>query len=123
MKLIARIIIITSLSYLLSFYLPWWIVVVVSFLTGFLLYGGGFNVFLSGFLSGGILWMAYAWILDYQTDSFLSNKIASLFELNDPVYLIIASGVIGGFGAGLGASTGSSLRNIFIKKKSKSYYN
>lgn len=123
MKLIARIIIITSISYLLSFYMPWWIIVVISFLTGFLLEGNGFNVFLSGFLSGGILWMSYAWILDYQTNSLLTTKVASLFELSDHVYLIILSGLIGGMGAGLGASTGSSFRNIFIKKKSKSFYN
>jgi len=122
MKLIARIIIILAASYLLSFYAPWWILMIISFLVGFSIYGGGFTVFLSGFLGGGLLWLSYSWYLDYQTQSILSEKIVNLFPFDDKLYLIILSGLIGGLASGFAAITGNSLRLIFVKKKSKSFY-
>lgn len=109
-------------TFVLSFYLPWWIIVIVSFLAGFLLYGSGFSVFLSGFLGGGILWLGYAWVLDVKTNAILSEKIVKLFPFSDPFYLIILSGFIGAMMSGLGGLTGNSFRWIFMKKKSKSFY-
>lgn len=123
MKLIVRLILIIIITYLLSLYLPWWSLVLVAFIIGFFIPGGSFNVFLSGFLGAGLLWMIYAWYLDYQTQSFLSDKVVQLFSFDDPILLIIATGLIGGICGGFGAITGNSLRQLFIRKKPKSFYN
>ena len=123
MKLIFRIILIGVLSYFLSLYAPWWVIIMISFLIGFTMYGNSFNVFISGFLGGGILWIGYAWFLDITTNSILSEKIVKLFPIDDPFLLIIAAGLIGGFSAGFGALSGNSFRLMFTKKKKKGFYN
>ena len=122
MKLIARIILIILFTYLLSFVLQWWIIIAISFIVGFALYGNGFNVFISGFLGGGLLWLSYAWYLDIKTSAILSEKIVELFPFNDNIFLIIGAGVVGGLCTGLGALTGNSFRLMFVKRKTKSFY-
>lgn len=122
MKLFARIVLILVLTYLLSHYFQWWTIIAISFIVGFVIYGNGFNVFISGFLGGGLLWLSYAWHLDLQTSSILSNKIVELFPFDDNTFLVIGAGLIGAFSGGLGAVTGNSFRQLFIRKKTKSFY-
>ena len=122
MKLIARIILIIAVSYLLSMYLPWWILIVISFLVGFAIPGNGINQFIAGFLGGGLLWMTFAWMNDIQTESILSEKIIKLFPFDDPIFLLILAGLIGALAGALGAMSGNSFRQLFMKKKQKSFY-
>jgi len=103
--------------------MPWWILILISFVVGFIIYGNGFNVFVSGFLSGTALWLTYAWFLDFMTESILSAKLVLLFPVDESFMLIVVSGIIGGLAAGLGATTGNSLRLLFVKKKKKGFYN
>ncbi|MFY0608509.1 MAG: hypothetical protein JXR10_17460 [Cyclobacteriaceae bacterium] len=123
MKLLIRIILIISLTYFASMYSPWWIIIIISGLVSFGIYGSGFNVFISGFLGGGILWLTTAWFLDFSTNGILSDRIIQLFPLEDPFMLILITGLIGGLAAGLGAITGNSFRLLFVKKKVKGFYN
>lgn len=123
MKLILRLLLIVIATYLISFYLPWWSVFLIAFVIGFFIPGGNFNVFISGFLGAGLLWMIYAWYLDIKTNSILSEKVVLLFPFNDKILLIITAGIIGALSGGFGALTGNSFRQLFIKKKPKSFYN
>lgn len=123
MKLLIRLILITVFAYFLPFYLPWWSLVVIAFIIGFLINGTGFGVFVSGFLGGGLTWMIYAWYLDVTTNSILSVKVVQLFPFEDTLFLIIATGLIGALCGGFGALSGSAFRDLFIKHKPKSYYN
>lgn len=123
MKLIIRLLLIVILTYLFSLIGPWWIGMVVAALTGFLLHGNGFNVFISGFLGIGLLWMIYAWYLDAITHSILSEKIVALFPFEDKIFLVVAAGLIGGLTGGFSCLTGNSFRQLFLKKKTKSFYN
>ena len=59
------------------------------------LHGNGFNVFISGFLGGGLVWLVYAWYIDTKTNSILSAKVVELFPFEDKIFLVIAAGVIG----------------------------
>ncbi len=122
MKLIARIILILSISYLASSYLPWWCLLVVAFWVGFTIPGNSINQFIGGFLGGGILWITYAWLLDIRTESILSDKMVKLFPFEDPIVLLVFSGLVGAFGGALGALSGNSFRQLFLKKKQKSFY-
>lgn len=122
MKLIVRLLLITVLAYILPFYLPWWSIVIAAFLIGFLINGAGFSVFISGFLGGGLTWMIYAWYLDLQTKAILSDKVVELFPVDDNMFLIIAAGIIGALSGGFGALSGSSFRDLFERKKTKSFY-
>ncbi|MFT4735988.1 MAG: hypothetical protein ACI8QD_002644 [Cyclobacteriaceae bacterium] len=122
MKFIIRLLLIALFSYFLPFYFPWWIVILIGLSVGLLLPGNGLNLFNAGFLGAGLVWLGYAIKLDYSTQSIMSNKIAELIGISDPLILLLGSGLIGGICAGFGALTGSSFRQIFIKKKKASFY-
>lgn len=122
MKFIIRIILIAALTYLSGMIFPWWGIAIAAALISFLLPGHGFNVFVSGFLGVGLVWMAFAWKTDIETGSILSEKIVQLFPVSEVTYLILATGVIGGLVGAFSGLTGSSFRQIFMRKKQKSYY-
>ena len=122
MKFIIRIILISSLSYLSAMFFPWWGIALVAALVSFLLPDHGFSVFVSGFLGAGLLWMALAWKTDIETASVLSEKIVQLFPVSEVNYLILATGLIGGLAGAFSGLTGSTFRQVFMKKKQKSYY-
>ncbi len=122
MNFFLRLILISILSYFLSFIAPWWIIVVVGIIGGLLLPGSSLTVFVSGFLGVGMVWMGYAWMLDSANESHFSSMISEIFPINDPLLLIVFAGLIGGFCGGFSALTGSTLRMTDLKKKSKGYY-
>ncbi|MBV6646558.1 MAG: hypothetical protein KI790_13970, partial [Cyclobacteriaceae bacterium] len=80
------------------------------------------NAFITGFLGAGIVWLGLSFKLDLDSSAVLSEKIVMLFPFSDATYLIIASGVVGALCGGLGAITGNSFRQIFIKKKGRGFY-
>lgn len=123
MKVILRILLIGTLAYFAPYILPWWSLALLAGLVGFLLPGHGLNSFISGLLAGGGAWLFLAWRIDQGTNSILSSKMVQLFPISDPIYLVIISGLIGGIVAAFGSLTGTSFRQIFIKKKSRSLYN
>lgn len=122
MKLIIKIMLIAALAYLSGMYLPWWGVVVVPACVSLIIPTSGFGAFVSGFIGVGLLWMVLSWKIDIESHGILTNKMASLFNVDDPIYLVIASGVIGALAGGLGSATGNSFRQIFMRKKKASFY-
>lgn len=122
MLFIIKLLLITGLGLLGSFFMPWWIIILVAFIVAFLFPGNNFNAFLSGLLGGGVLWMAMAWKVDTETASILSSKVVQLFPVSDVNMLIILTGVIGGLSGAFGAFSGNSFRQLFDKKKEKSFY-
>lgn len=122
MKLILKILLIATLTYLGGFILPWWIVILIAFLVCFLLESSGISSFVSGFLGGGIVWLFYAWYIDTQTQSIMSSRIIQLFPFEDKVMLLILAGLIGAFTGGFGALSGNCFKLLFKKKKAKSFY-
>lgn len=122
MKLIIKIMLIAGLAYLSGLYLPWWGVVVVAALVSLIIPTSGFAAFVSGFIGVGLLWMVLSWKIDIESQGILTNKMAALFGLSDPIYLVIASGLIGALAGGLGSVTGNSFRQMFMRKKKASFY-
>ncbi|MEL6562004.1 MAG: hypothetical protein AAFQ94_27705 [Bacteroidota bacterium] len=122
MKLIIRIILIAFVGFFASSMIGWWVLIPVAFLISFFLYGNNFASFLSGFLGGGLLWMGYAWKIDTETNQIMSNQLASILTLSDPILLVLVTGVIGALIGGLGSLSGNNLRLIFVKKKKSGLY-
>lgn len=122
MKFIIRLIAIGLLSLGFSFFTPWWGLMIIAAFVTFVLPGNNFNAFLSGLLGAGLVWLIMAWKVDMDTASIISDKVVQLFPIKESSMLILLTGAIGGFAGALGAFTGNSFRQIFIKKVSKSFY-
>lgn len=91
-------------------------------IVSFFLPGGNFNAILSGLLGAGLVWLVMAWKVDIETQSIMSQKIIQLFPVDDTNMLILIVGALGGIIGAMGAFTGNSFRQLFIRKKEKSFY-
>lgn len=123
MKLIIRIIVIGALTYFLSPQTTWWIAMVIAFLVCSISPSSGLNAFIAGFLGVGLTWMGHAWTLDVQNASLFSGKIAEIMQLEEPLFLVLASGAVGGIAGGFASLSGSTFRQMFLKTKKRSLYN
>ncbi|MEO9869219.1 hypothetical protein [Ekhidna sp.] len=122
MKLIIRLIIIGALTYLLSPISGWWICMVIAFVVCYISQSSGLNAFVAGFLGVGLVWMGHAWKLDVKNESSFSSVIADIMQLSDPIFLIFATGLIGGLAGGFASLSGTTFRQLFIKQKKRSLY-
>lgn len=122
MKLIIRIIAIAALTYFISPFGSWWIAMVASFLICFVSPSSGLNAFIAGFLGVGLVWIGHSWNLDVQNESAFSTQIAEIMQLPDPLFLVIASGIVGGLAGGFSSLAGTYFRKLFVKTKQKSMY-
>jgi len=57
-----------------------------------------------------------------ESGSNMSIKMTELFKIDDPILLIVGTGVIGALVGGFAAFIGNSFRQIFIRKKKASFY-
>lgn len=117
MRLILNILLIAGLSWQAEQYLPWWIITVVAASVCMCIYVGRLQAFISGFLGIGLLWFGLAWKVHTDTKGLLSQKITTLFDLGDPIQLIVATGLLGGLLGGLAAISGSALRSLHKTRK------
>lgn len=122
MRFIFKVILIIALSYLLELFLPWWSVIIAAFLVNLWLPIKGAIDFMGGFLGVGLLWFVYAWLIDSNSASILSDRIAELFSLPNGSFMIALSGLVGGIVGGFAALSGSQFRRIFIKEAPKTGY-
>ena len=122
MVFILRLVLIAISCFGLGYIMPWWSIVVCTFVISFFLPGNSFNAFLSGFLGIGLVWMVMAWKFDMESGSNMSTKIIDLFPIDDHILLIVVTGLIGAIVGGFSAVTGNTFRQLFIKKKKQSFY-
>ena len=122
MKLIIRIILIGAITYFISPFSGWWVCMGAAFIVLFVSPSSGLNSFIAGFLGVGLVWMGHAWSLDVANKSAFSLKIGEIMGINDPIYLVLATGAIGGIAGGFSALTGTNFKSLIIKSKSKSLY-
>ena len=103
------------IALLLSQVLPWWSVMLASFITAILFSLKKSAVFFVPFLAIALYWMMYAFWLSNANDFTLSKKIAILLPLQgNPYLLILVTGIIGGLAAGIAAIFGTQCAN-FLK--------
>ena len=123
MKFMVKLALIAGISALLQLFLPFWSVAIVAFLVCLGVGGNGFSSFFCGFLAISILWGLTAIIIDTNTSSILSSKIANVLPLGGNVTLLILITVlVGALVGGFGALSGSLARALFQKTKKTGYY-
>ncbi|WP_456438094.1 hypothetical protein [Psychroserpens sp.] len=105
------------IALLLSQVLPWWSVMLASFITAILFSLKKSAVFFVPFLAIAVFWMLYAFWLSNANDFMLSKKIAVLLPLQgNPYLLILVTGVIGGLAAGIAAVSGKQCASLLKSK-------
>ena len=122
MKIFIKIILISVIGYGLQVFLPWWHVVVASFLINLIIYSKGWQAFMAGFWGIFLLWFVAALLIDVKSHSILSDKVAQILQLPDSLVLILLTSLIGAICGGFSGLTASLLINIFRKKRNDYYY-
>lgn len=113
MKFLLSIALTAIASLLLQAVLPWWSLALAAFLIGIIVSQSLFLSFLSGFLGTALVWWGYAWMIDINTASLLSEKIAALLQIGSSSALIFAGGVLSGIVGGVAATSGSAFKKLF----------
>lgn len=101
-----------ALSFLACRYLGWAAMPVAAAISAFFVKNTIGKSFLAGFAAGAALWAGLAGWLDASNGGLLSAKVAQIFTLRSGSPLIQLTGLIGGLLGGLGAMTGSALREL-----------
>ncbi|TGE26413.1 hypothetical protein [Hymenobacter metallicola] len=108
MRLLLVILILSAVAQL---FLPWWIIMPISFGAAFLLERHGGRAFLAGFNGVGIGWFALAAWHTSNNDGLLAHRVAQLLPLGGHGWaLVVLTAVLSGLVGGLGALAGTWLR-------------
>ena len=101
------------------FGLPWWVLVPIAAVAGWLFPLSGGKSFSVAFAAGALLWFFNAFLLDAANNGLLSAKVGRLFQGLRSWQLLALTGLLGGLLSGLGAMTGRFARDVFVGSKSK----
>jgi hypothetical protein len=115
MKFFISTILIALVSFVACLYLPWWFIAIVGFIVAFAIPQKAGLAFVSGFIALFILWAGLSFYLSNANDHLLAHKISMLFiKVDNPILLMIVTGVIGGLVAGFGSLTGRLCKKLFV---------
>ena len=117
-KSIFNLIITVALAYIFAaLSMDWWSAMLAATLAGLILPLKGFKVFLMPFLGVFLFWSSYAYLLTSGNDFRLSSQIGDLLGIGAKPYLVVlVTGFIGGFAAGIAGIFGRQLANLRAKK-------
>ncbi|MDX2048048.1 MAG: hypothetical protein SFU87_14755 [Chitinophagaceae bacterium] len=116
MKFIVSVLLTALLAFAAGLYLPWWSIAIASFLVASVLYQKPLLSFLCGFTAIFLLWGILAWLRSAGNNHILAAKASLLIlKTENPVLLILVTGLIGAVTGGLAAWSGTLFRRI-IKK-------
>lgn len=104
------------LALVFSVFLPWWSVMLAAFVSTILFSLNGSKVFFIPFIAVFLFWTGYAFALSNNNNFTLAKKIAILLPLDgNPYLLILVTGVVGGFAAGIAGIFGKQSRALLKK--------
>jgi hypothetical protein len=111
MKFLLGIMLIIIFSAIGEYFLPWWMIAVVSFLVSLFTAQHPGRSFLMGFLGIAIFWLATCVILDAANSHILSTRMAGVFHLPDHTLFILVTTLVGALVGGLSAWAGALVRS------------
>jgi hypothetical protein len=103
---------IAIIAWLLTLFLPWWTVAFSGLIFGAVLGKTGWHSFLWGFAGIGGLWLFQTLYIHIANDGILTTRIAELFSLPSPLFIILVTVLIGGVIGGLTTLTGYLFRKM-----------
>jgi len=117
MRFTTSVILTIVLAAAAEYFFPWWTIAVVAFIIAFIAGLRPGKSFLSGFVSIGLLWLAWALWADVANDHILSIKMAALFKLPNYILFIAVTTLVGALVGGLAAWSGGLMKRAVMPKK------
>src|SRR5580658_8683649 len=115
MRFLLAVMLIVFLSAIAEWFLPWWMIAVVSFIVSLLITMKPGKAFLAGFVGIGVFWLITSLLHDVPNEHILSARMAALFHLPNYGLFIVVTVFIGGLIGGLAALAGALLNRKSIK--------
>ncbi len=108
--------IILILSFLCSYFLPWWIIAVIAFLAAFFMSKKPGISFFAGFAAVFVAWTILALLKSVPNDNILAGRVAKLFQLPNWTLLLLVTAFIGGLVGGMAALSGALVKKALKTK-------
>jgi len=106
--------IILILSFVSSYFLPWWVAALIAFLAALFIGKTSGRSFWSGFGSVFIVWIILALLKSIPNDNILAGRVIQLFPLpHNWILLLLITALIGGLVGGLAALSGILTKKVF----------
>lgn len=113
-------IIILLASFLLQLIAPWWIVVLISFVTCGL-FGKTSKISLwAPFFAIALLWVGMALFKSIHNNHLLATRVSEMLAVKSWILVLVLTGLMGGFAAGVSGICGYHFRKAVLKTKSNS---
>lgn len=117
MKFIVAILLTALLTFAFGLYLPWWSMVIASFLVALFIYQKPGWAFLSGFLAGAILWGVMAAVISGNNDGIMAGKMSELIlKKHSPGLLMVLTALLAALPSGAAALSASLLKGIIARR-------
>ncbi|MGN7205391.1 hypothetical protein ACTHQF_14040 [Pedobacter sp. SAFR-022] len=105
-------------AFLLQLILPWWVIVIISFLTCALLGKTAKIALWSPFLAILVLWTAMALYSSIPNQHLMAGRVAEMLGLDSWLLVLLITALLGGFVAGVSGFCGYHFRKAMIREKS-----
>ena len=105
-------------AFLLQFILPWWIIVIISFLTCAVLGKTAKIALWSPFLAIIVLWTGMALYASIPNQHLMAGRVAAMLGLDSWILVLLITALLGGFVAGVSGFCGYHFRKAMIREKS-----
>ena len=98
-----------------SYFLPWWTLAMIAFGAAYFFGKKPGQSFFSGFAAIFVAWTILALIQTLPNNNILADRVANLMQLHNWVFLLLATGLVGGLVGGMSALSGVLIRKAFTK--------
>jgi hypothetical protein len=109
--------IILILSFICSYFSPWWMIAVIAFLAAFFMNKKPGMSFLAGFAAVFVAWSILTLLKSIPNDNILAGRVAKLFQLPNWILLLLVTAFIGGLVGGMSALSGALVKKAFKTKR------
>lgn len=113
-------IIILIVSFLLQLIAPWWIVVLISFVTCGLLGKTSKISLWAPFFAIALLWLGMSLFKSIPNNHLLATRVGEMLAVKSWILVLVLTSVMGGFVAGVSGICGHYFRRAVLKEKSNS---
>lgn len=113
-------IVIIVFSFLLQMVLPWWIIVVISFVTCGVIGKTGKIALWAPFFAILLLWTGMALFKSLPNNHMLATRVAEMFGVQSWWLILLLSSILGAFTAGVSGYCGYHFRKSVLVMKTNS---